>query len=184
MVGSILSRRNEELIQGSFSDKCKKGWVGGYCDMVCRAPFRNKSLTLHGNGCHQRALSCEAPLPRVMPSSWNDWHPMTDSCGGIKALISHSSWEQLWRIIPASELLTLLLKFFSAQSHPLPFLFQRSLFQELSLIHLLLHTLKSAFWETPPASNDCRCSVGIKPTGGHVASEREGKSKKMPKQGS
>ena len=46
MVGSILSRRNEELIQGSFSDKCKKGWVGGYCDMVCRAPFRNKSLTL------------------------------------------------------------------------------------------------------------------------------------------
>lgn len=44
MVGCNLSRRNEKLNQGSFSDKCEKGWYGGCCDMVFRFFERIKVL--------------------------------------------------------------------------------------------------------------------------------------------
>jgi len=81
MVGSILSRRNEELIQGSFSDKCKKGWVGGYCDMVCRAPFRNKSLTLLVTG--NDVIECGVSGWRgvKLTVTFNDfWDNLNDYC--------------------------------------------------------------------------------------------------------
>lgn len=57
MVGCNLSRRNEKLNQGSFSDKCEKGWHGGCCDMVPRPSERIKVLCSKSLG----VLPAESP---------------------------------------------------------------------------------------------------------------------------
>ena len=40
----LLHWQTDSLPRSHLGDRCKKGWVSGYCDMVCRPPFRIKVL--------------------------------------------------------------------------------------------------------------------------------------------
>lgn len=127
IAGCSLSRRKGELNQGHFSDECKEGWGVGCWEVVLRPSERIKILLSKS----LRMLPTESPqisspiTYKGVPSSWDGWCPMTDSCRGVKAppltvaqtaLNSHPGLRSLHTAVEVLSLPSLLASFPSQQA--------------------------------------------------------------------